>query len=319
MKRTTLPRSAEGVRWDGLALGVDGPARPPLRAEVADGRRLVLSQGDEVVLLARQRVTHRGVHYARTGRYTSPVPPLRAGTARTYREACPDDDAWCARWAHHFASALRESRNGPLHEGDWQLTRGLPPRWDINANWARLPQHDPALGHITWFGHGDPEEDARDMLPLRPLPAPDTARVKAYRRQHREGVLPPVLLWWVSGLDTFLVLDGHDRLAAALAEHGRPHVLALARELPDQWAARYAQPLISHHEDQVTGLERAHAGCPPLIETLTRAADRRLGQQLHELVTTPDRTCAWPLPGGAPAWDALARQHAPGWHPDTEN
>ena len=56
----------------------------------------------------------------------------------------------------------------------------------------------------------------------------------------------------MSGLDTFLVLDGHDRLAAALAEHGRPHVLALARELPDQWATRYAQPLISHHEEHVT-------------------------------------------------------------------
>ena len=30
------------------------------------------------------------------------------------------------------------------------------------------------------------------MLPLRPLPDPGTARVKAYRRQYREGVLPPV-------------------------------------------------------------------------------------------------------------------------------
>lgn len=127
MKRTTLPRSASGVRWDGLALGVDGPGRPPLRAEVADGRRLVLFQGDQTVLLARQRVTHRGVHYARTGRYTSPVPPLRAEAARAYQESCPDEDAWLARWAHHFATALRESANGPLHEGDWQLTRGLPP------------------------------------------------------------------------------------------------------------------------------------------------------------------------------------------------
>lgn len=157
------------------------------------------------------------------------------------------------------------------------------------------------------------------MLPLRQLSGSGTARVKAYRRQYREGVLPPVLLWWVSGLDTFLVLDGHDRLVAALAEAGRPHVLALARERPDQWATRYAQPLISHHAEQVTGLERAHAECAPLIETLTRAADRRLGRQLHELTTAPAPTWSWPLPGGPAAWDALARQHAPGWHPDTDN
>ncbi|BCK67318.1 hypothetical protein Srufu_012710 [Streptomyces libani subsp. rufus] len=319
MQRTTLPRSASGVRWDGLALGVNGPARPPLRAEVADGRRLVLFQGDQVVLLARQRVTHRGVHYARTGRYTSPVPPLRAALARTYRESYADEDAWLARWAHHFATALREGANGPLHDGGWQLTSGRPHHWGIAANWARLSQHDPAIGHITWFGYRDPEEDARDMLPLRRLSGSGTARVKAYRRQYREGVLPPVLLWWVSGLDTFLVLDGHDRLVAALAEAGRPHVLALARERPDQWATRYAQPLISHHAEQVTGLERAHAECAPLIETLTRAADRRLGRQLHELTTAPAPTWSWPLPGGPAAWDALARQHAPGWHPDTDN
>ncbi|KPC63914.1 hypothetical protein [Streptomyces chattanoogensis] len=324
VQRTTLPRAAQGVRWDGLALTVDGPARPPLRWEVADGRRLVLLQGgdrgDRVVVLARQRVTHRGVHYARTDRYASPLPPLRAGLARTHREACPDDDdAWFARWANHFADGLRDSANGPLHEGDWQMTRGMPPRWDVAENWERLPHHDPAIGHITWFGYGDPDEDRRDLLPLRPLSAPDAPRVKAYRRQYREGVLPPVLLWWVGGLDSLVLVDGHDRLAAALAEGGRPAVLALARETSERWVRWMAGPVIDDYERRLAPLERACADGDALATVLAGAAGRKLGQQLHDLDATPDLTRSWPLPGGVNAWEDLARTHAPGWRPDTEN
>ncbi|UKY53630.1 hypothetical protein [Streptomyces inhibens] len=122
------------------------------------------------------------MHYVRTGRYDSPLPPLRADAARARRETHPDDtDAWFAGWAQRFASERHTSLNRPLHSGNWQLTPGLPRHWDIAANWARLPHHDPPIGHITWFGHGDPEEDARDILPLRPLSAPDAARVQAYR------------------------------------------------------------------------------------------------------------------------------------------
>ncbi|ARF58251.1 hypothetical protein [Streptomyces gilvosporeus] len=321
MQRTTLPRAARGVRWEGLALSVDGPARPPLCWEVADGGRLVLFQGgeqaDRVVLLARQRVTHRGVHYVRTGRYASPLTPLRADLARKHRQACPDDDdAWFARWANHFADGLRDSADGPLHQGDWQLTRGMPSGWDVAANWERLPQHDPAVGHITWFGYGDPDEDRRDLLPLRPLSAPDAPRVKAYRRQYREGVLPPVLVWWVGGLNSLVLLDGHDRLAGALAEGGRPAVLVLARESSERWARWVARPIIRDYEARLAPLEQACADGDASATILAGAASRQLARQLRDLETAPDLTRSWPLPGGSDAWDALARHHAPGWHPD---
>ncbi|AWN30743.1 hypothetical protein [Streptomyces sp. NEAU-S7GS2] len=317
MKRTPLPRSAEGVRWEGLALAVDGPARPPLRAEVADGRRLVLLQGDQVVLLARQRVTHHGVHYARTGRYTSPIPPLRAETARTYREACPDDDAWFARWAHHFASALRESANGPLHEGDWHLRPGMSP-YAVDAYWETLAQHDPDRGHIAWFC-GSPAHDSRDLLPLRPLSTPDAPRVKACRRQYREGVLPPVVLWGISALDTSVVLDGHDRLAAALAEGGRPPVLRLNRAGLPELHALLAQPDLRAYEERIASLQRQRDAGDPLAPYKIANEGRRLAQLLHEAHSGGHLTRGWPLPGGSPAWETLARRHAPGWHPDTEN
>ncbi|MER6844593.1 hypothetical protein [Streptomyces platensis] len=317
MRRTTLPRSASGVRWDGLALGVDGPAHPPLRAEVADGRRLVLLQGDQVVLLARQRVTHRGVHYARTGRYTSPVPPLRAEVARTYRESRANEDAWLARWAHHFATALRESGNGPLHEGGWQLQPGMS-SYAVDAYWDTLTQHDPDRGHIAWFS-GSPAHDSRDILPLRPLSAPDAPRVKAFRRQYREGVLPPVVLWGISALDTAVVLDGHDRLAAALAEGGRPPVLRLSREGLPELHALLAEPDLRAYQERIAVLQRQRDAGDPLAPSKIANEGRRLARELHRTCSGSHLTRGWPLPGGPAAWDALARQHAPGWHPDTDN
>jgi hypothetical protein len=71
------------------------------------------------------------------------------------------------------------------------------------------------------------------------MPDPGDSRVKAYRKQIREGTLPPVLLWWVSGLDCHLILDGHARLAAAIAESVEPPLLQLHRTVPrDDLAAR---------------------------------------------------------------------------------
>ncbi|MGW2631066.1 hypothetical protein ACWC2K_17240 [Streptomyces chattanoogensis] len=316
MQRTTLPQAAQGVRWEGLALRVDGPDRPPLHYEVADGRRLVLWQRGQVVLLARQRVTHYGVHYARTGHYRSAIPPLRAAVARAYREACPDDDAWYARWAHHLADELRNSSNGPLHEGDWHLLAGMS-SYAVDAHLENLARHDPDRGHISWFN--GPKEDCRDILPLRPLSAPDTARVKAYRRQYREGVLPPVLLWGMSALNANVVLDGHERLAAALAEGGRPSLLRLNRRQPDEWPRIYARTYVRAYEERIADLERQRDAGDPLGEFWIPSAGRRLAKELDSAYSGSDLTRGWPLPGGADAWEELARAHAPGWHPDTEH
>lgn len=67
------------------------------------------------------------------------------------------------------------------------------------------------------FAGGDDPWSAMP-LPSRPWPSSDDGRVKAYRKLLREGVAPPVLLVWISGLRTSLVLDGHARMVAASLE-----------------------------------------------------------------------------------------------------
>ncbi|WP_329125189.1 hypothetical protein [Streptomyces sp. NBC_01465] len=300
-----------------MKLSVPGPSVPPLRMETADGRRMVLRQGGAPVLFAVQRVTHRGVHYARTNSYTSPLPHLRADLARTFREATPDDADWSARWAHHFATQLGESINGPLHEGDWHLVPGMA-GWAVDGHWPKMLSYDPDLGHLTWFGYGDPEEDARDVLPLRALSAPDSARVKAFRRQYREGVLPPVLLWWLSGLNSLVVLDGHDRLVAALAEGGRPSVVVLTRAPSDAWVEWIARPRVVEYEQRIAHFEQRRAEGDLFSAGRIAGEGRRFADDLSTIATFPDLTRAWPLPGGAEAWLREAADHFPGWSPDAD-
>ncbi|MFD8209438.1 hypothetical protein ACFV2S_23960 [Streptomyces sp. NPDC059695] len=289
---------------------VEEPVKPGLRMECADGRRLVLLQGAVPVLFARQRATHHGVHYARTGRYVSPLPPLRAERARAFAEfAPPGTDEWTARWAAYAETRLRTTADGPLHTGEWLLAPD-PDGWFGDGNWPKLLAHDPDRGHLTWFGYGDPVEDARDLLPLRALSPVDAPRVRAYRRQYREGVLPPVLGWWISGLHSPVVLDGHDRLVAALAEGGRPEVLLLSRAPGAAWVAACSEHPVAAYEKRVAALSG------PLGSVRIANESRRLAAALRSVVHSPDLTRAWPFPGGAPAWDAVAAEHVPGWAPD---
>ncbi|MBO3737955.1 hypothetical protein [Actinoplanes flavus] len=157
--------------------------RPPLRFEVTGGRMLMIRQGDEPVLLGRVDDGHYGVDYARTGRYRSPVPPLRAAHAAAV--AVDGGATWWARWAHHFRSELSDSGSGPLHEGRWVLTSRVP---RLRTRWQLCSADQ---GYVDYEGDWP-------VLPLRTPAGPSDGRVKAYRKQARDGSLPPVLLWWAS-------------------------------------------------------------------------------------------------------------------------
>ncbi|WP_410809092.1 hypothetical protein [Micromonospora sp. 067-2] len=167
---------------------------------------------------------------------------------------------------------------------------------------------DPDQGHITWFGYGDPDEDVRDVLPLRRLSPVNAARVTSYRRQHREGILPPVLLWWVSGLAVLLVIDGHDRIAASLAEGGVPEVVVLAPAADPRWISAVQQPPLRAYEERIADLQN-RAG--PSDRSRIARLGGCLARELQGIARTEGRTRAWPVPGGSATWDNLAAELAP--------
>ncbi|MEV6328615.1 hypothetical protein [Streptomyces sp. NPDC051909] len=261
MRRDTVSGSPS------LFLADDGPLRPPpLRWEATeDGRRVLLRQGGRPVLLAESDAYGRAATVRRRSGYRSPLAPLRVDEARR----APD-------WRHRFADELVRSDRGPLHAGRWFVGRRavFPPyvwRGDFVLDWPEARLEFDADG---WNG----------VVPLRPPSAPDAPRVSAYRRQAREGVLPPVLLWWHRDFDGWLLLDGHDRAVAALAEGRDPEAVTLVR-VPDEAAlAREIAAVLD--------------GAPP------EADAGRLSEVVGSLPYDEIRNHTWPIPGGPAEWDA---------------
>lgn len=286
-----------------LVLDVERPARPALRLEVAGRGLLALRQGGVVVLLARIERQWMGVDYVSTGRYRPPIAPIRAGRAFG---------------PHHFAAALIEAADGPLHSGRWvispeathlrsgpDLLAGDPELGGSEPHGSELPPGE--YGWIEWFH----DNGAWQILPLRRLSRPDAGRVKAYRKRAREGTLAPVLLWWISGLDCYVVLDGHDRLVAALAEGQKPPLLALSSADPGR-AERDTEALVARYLTTAEALERQTGEG---VRRAEEAVNRGFGRDLRTIETAYGTTRAWPLPGGTAAWNALAATEAPDWHP----
>ena len=285
MKRATR----EVLPGGGLVLAVSGrPGPPPLGFEAADGGRLLLRQGERPLMLGRLDGDGccRDLRLRRLDGHRSPLPTLRSAAMRTR-----------GNWPHRYARWLEETGDGPLHDGRWQLaerTCFAPGIWteDFVRQWP-----DGRLELLCGGGwHG--------VLPLRRLSPPDAPRVKAYRKHAREGVLAPVLLWWVSFLDGWLLLDGHDRAVAALEEGTVPPCVVLARVQDDEKWRRTADEITEAHAQEMARVAArpAHAGLTHQRATLERGYADVMSWLPYEEACTDSR----PLPGGSVTWDDLA-------------
>ncbi|WP_225412307.1 hypothetical protein [Stigmatella hybrida] len=115
--------------------------------------------------------------------------------------------------------------------------------------------------------------------------------MKSWRKRARDGTLPPVLLLFVDILAKWGVLDGHDRLHAALLEGVEPPLLGLWPfiDRPRPWNAVREEGALLSAEFQL------RAGAAPEI------VNRML---LRNFTPDPRGTVsrAWPLLGGREHW-----------------
>ena len=117
------------------------------------------------------------------------------------------------------------------------------------------------------------------------------------RKLAREGALPPVLLLHNNSLDSYLLLDGHDRLLAACLEGVTPTYFAVTQLRKVSGATR------EQHEDAVLEalmrqLTRADGSAP--TQRTVDAVNRRLVQMYSDEVEPMPRVRC--LRGGVQAW-----------------
>lgn len=220
------------------------------------------------------------------------IPPFTAEQARRWAD---DPRAW-AVW---FREQLRAASTSPLHTGDWRVTGTHDPQGS-----ALLP---PGWRLVDWVGgtaHHDFGTRETPLIPLRPLSPQDAGRVRAHRRLCREGALAPVLVWEVSGIAGFVIIDGHDRVVAALTE-GRPvPFLVLQRHDHERVAERWQRVQLPAFRSALEHADEAERqGAPP---SLAESFRRQAGSHLVDDVDASTPSAAWSLT--PEQWSALMRR-----------
>ncbi|MFG2328207.1 hypothetical protein ACGFMM_01140 [Streptomyces sp. NPDC048604] len=107
-----------------------------------------------------------------------------------------------------------------------------------------------------------------------------------------------MLLWWLSALDGWAILDGHDRAVAALAEDMEPESVVLTRGEDDETRDVVRTATTVHYEKRLAAL-------PPDAGSFREALARSHGGAMIAVEYSEAPTPAWPIPGGAAEWDAL--------------
>jgi hypothetical protein len=317
MRWQDLESDTEAGLWKGLELRVEteptAAARPGLHMQAGSPRLMRLMAGEWPLVWARVESDHYGYWYLRRPvAGNSPglvLPPISALEARSV-EAPTGSPEWFRSWSRTFGRKLVNSPVSPLYGGRWWLMPGEVRERD--AGWLptgvagrslasvchldRVAVQPPA-GYAAWdFG------DALDPLAMRPMSGPDDARVNAWRRALREGYMPPALLMWMSGLDRYIILDGHDRIAAALAESTMPSVLVLChvQEQPRPPDAFKSKAVAEEVARQLTASRSPdlRPNSPFRIET----ANRMLIDAFDDRPHLAPVSRAWRLDGGASRW-----------------
>ncbi|MEM6784573.1 MAG: hypothetical protein AAF624_12655 [Bacteroidota bacterium] len=218
--------------------------------------------------------------------------------------AVEESDARSRGWAAFFAQQLAEAKLTPLSNGSWQLgamghtfaqTELVPPLVQSMIDAARLR-------YVHWDFHV-----RCHPIVLRDASPASHGRVKAWRKFARVGLLPPVLLLWVSGLDTHVVLDGHDRLLAALLEGATAPALALS--------------LVEEHKPDGARCDAVRRSVAEALEAGRISVERANAVLLDAHVPYIKRclTRAFPIEGGVGTWAAevkLELEHR--GHPDRD-
>ncbi|WP_455818622.1 ParB/Srx family N-terminal domain-containing protein [Pseudomonas cerasi] len=254
--------------WVGMELHNPKPARQPILVMHSGHHgRMALSLLGTPLFWASMLKDYSGLWLVFNTAHPGPhrlLPPITSQALELICHAGPE--AWIGEWCRYFARHLLTSDIPLLSAGRWLLRPMLPTApvapyslqqkhpvasWRFHApahsgnigfSWSLFGEEIPELtaparvSQVDWWWRGNP-------LLARYAVQPDAGRLKWWRKKSREGTLPPVLVRYVAGLGSFVILDGHYRLQAAIEEGIPPQFLVLS-----ELAERIIPPDPMHQE-----------------------------------------------------------------------
>jgi hypothetical protein len=178
-----------------------------------------------------------------------------------------DGDAWWQYWCRWVAEQMSAETIG--YTSDWAIQPARLPEYGQARPGRPVMlnlQHafeDQAGVRKSWMING-----SNHLLALRPRPEEHEGRIKHWRKQARAGRLPPIVAWWVSALDCWLLIDGHRRLLAALLGGVVPTAIGVYSFIERSWPVY--QPKLDALERELAARERAGAMTPLAIDSINR-------------------------------------------------
>ena len=285
-------------RWAGIEF-CPSAARylgaPGLHVGYASHRLFRVRHRQRTCFLARLEMGFSGLWWTRPNSRVESLgilPPLRAALARGIGNDL-------RRWAWTFHELLNSATTSLLYSGTWRIEPASD-REPSFGGYPRIRRLECCLTESGGFSKWD-LNGSGDVFALRAPSAPDTARVKTWRKLARQAVLPPLLLFFVSGMDSWLLVDGHDRLQAALLEGMAPSLLCVSSVREQRWSVDAEK-----RATIVRALERQMKY--PLTPKQMDGVNRRLIETWREPSMIAPKTRAWHILGGAEAWRTEARE-----------
>lgn len=213
--------------------GAVDPAGRGFRIEAGSPRLIRCAVDGAARLWARPDRYLQGIWVLRSAHEESPrvLPPWRFDEARAHGAGSRLDAELHAAWAKATAKALFECPHPRLGPGTFRITRA---RTSTNASRWGGPREGSPSDPSEAYERTEPEWISWEggfgiTHPLRTRPREDDGRVRAWRKAAREGWLPPLVFLWISGLNAYVLLDGHARLRAAELEGVEPEGLVVWR------------------------------------------------------------------------------------------
>ncbi|TXD39646.1 hypothetical protein FRC96_06890 [Lujinxingia vulgaris] len=229
----------------------------------------------------------------------SVIEPITAAAIRdvqrTASAAAPD-----SAWPKYFIHALRNSSSSPLYPGKWWVRTLFgtkqPAELSLSSRgvfpYLELPRFSLTEPGFTLNEAWEARPVRTSVIGLRTLGDQDDSRVKMWRKRARQGALPPLLLLYVSSLGAYILLDGHDRLHAALLEGQLPDSVALLPLRYQSWP-----PNIAAQRGLALQYDSVVSGDPKKLPGFNRALI-----QASQSGSWHRKSRVWPVFGGFKTW-----------------